>query len=239
KTLTDTESSSENEESVGDLLQKEQDEVEEEFDCPLSPVYILADLLSTNHHIEFNLNKESVRSILEEVIPKKKLNYSSVCGGYFTKLNGQITSPDIYIFPSSNYIATEKFLNTFLKKKFRSSPFQQLETIAPIGIIARKSIILSNGQNAEIYFTHINFHRNDNTKIQLMNTYDLQPCRIMYEYAKNKFYCSEWFARGGKMIYDERNPSQEFIQKYKTKGFVFEDNVYEPPNYDTKDINYI
>ena len=45
------------------------------------------------------------------------------------KVKGEISSPDIYIYPSSNYIATEKFLNTFLKKKFRATPFQPLVSL--------------------------------------------------------------------------------------------------------------
>lgn len=72
-----------------------------------------------------------------------------------------------------------------------------------------------------------------------MNTYDLQPCKIMYEFAKNKFFCSEWFARGGNMVYDDRNPPEEFIQKYKAKGFVFENNCYVPPDNFLTDINDI
>lgn len=57
----------------------------------------------------------------------------------------------------------------------------------------------------------------------------------MYSYGNNRIYCSEWFAYGGSMVYDDRTPSDEFLEKYYQKGFRFEDNFFTASN--TKKIN--
>lgn len=85
---------------------------------------------------------------------------------------------------------------------------------------------MKNKKNAYVYFTYVNFSRSNNHKIQLLNTYDLEPCKIMYYYGNNRIYCSEWFANGGNMIYDDRKPSEEFLKKYQQKGFQFENNFF-------------
>ncbi|RMZ96770.1 hypothetical protein BpHYR1_029345, partial [Brachionus plicatilis] len=42
---------------------------------------------------------------------------------------------------------------------------------------------------------------------------------IRFGSINNRIYCSEWFAYGGSMIYDDRTPSDEFLEKYYQKGF--------------------
>lgn len=78
------------------------------------------------YNIQFNLDKCDFRSIIEEIVVKEKLKFSCICGGYFTKLNGNKTTPDIYIFAGSNYNPKEEYLNTFLNDQFKKFKFDQL-----------------------------------------------------------------------------------------------------------------
>ena len=94
--------------------------------------------------------------------------------------------------------------------------------------MAKKMGRLSDGTNVFINFTHVNFPRSDNHKLQLMNTFDLEPCKIIYAYHNNRFFCGKWFENGGHIISDDRKPSVEFFNKYIQKGFNFPRNFFEP-----------
>lgn len=87
---------------------------------------IVSKELETKHKVEFNFDKLACRSILENVVKRESLKYSCIAGGYFTKLNGQITSPDIYIYTGRSFYPSIDFLNSFLNEEFRSIQFDQL-----------------------------------------------------------------------------------------------------------------
>lgn len=91
--------------------------------------------------------------------------------------------------------------------------------------MARKIIKLGD-KILFINFSYVNFPKSNNHRIQLLNTYDLEPCKIIYLYAKDSFYCSEWFYKGGSMIAEDHATSEEFLEKYRLKGFDFEDNIF-------------
>lgn len=87
------------------------------------------------YNIQFNLDKCDFRSVIEEIVVKEKLKFSCICGGYFTKLNGNKTTPDIYIFAGSNYNPKEEYLNTFLNDQFKKFKFEQLVSYSYFFII--------------------------------------------------------------------------------------------------------
>lgn len=69
-------------------------------------MFVSDDLINgEKHKIQFNVDKNDFRSIIEQIVVKEKLKFSCICGGYFTKLNGNKTTPDLYIFCDSNYNA--------------------------------------------------------------------------------------------------------------------------------------
>ncbi|CAF0807898.1 unnamed protein product [Brachionus calyciflorus] len=210
----------------------------EDFEYPQLSSGISIDLIDgEKYKIEFNFDKSNLRSIIKEVVAKDKLNSSCICGGYFTKLKRAITTPDIYIFDDSKYLPEEEYLNSFLNEQFREFRFDQLGTTAPLGIFAKKKVIMNDKKEANVYFTYIPFPKTCQAKSELLNTYDLEPCRIMYSYSDNLFYCSVWFTSGGNMIAENRKPSKEFLDKYYDKGFCFQDNVFNCSKGWSRDIN--
>ncbi|CAF0779622.1 unnamed protein product [Brachionus calyciflorus] len=212
----------------------------DDIDCFKLGIYISHDLIDRQRYqIEFNFERSNLRSIIEEIVVAEKVNFSCICGGYFTKLNGQVTTPDIYIFTGSNYNPKEEFLNNFLNIQFRDFEFDQLGTVAPQGVLAKKKVTMQNGKSAYVYFTYVYFSRSDNHKIQLLDTCDIEPCKIMYSYSNDLLYCSGWFANGGNILYDNRTPSTEFLEKYYQKGFRFPNNIFIPTSIDKRDINKI
>ena len=78
------------------------------------------------YQIEFHVDRTDFRNILEEVVVKPKVKFACIAGGYFTKLNREITTPDIYVFTGSNYNPTENYLNQFLNEPFRRFEFEEL-----------------------------------------------------------------------------------------------------------------
>ncbi|CAF0715774.1 unnamed protein product [Brachionus calyciflorus] len=207
-------------------------------DCPgTTLVEAISDDLISKYQIQFHFDKANLRSILEEVVINEKLKFSCICGGYFTKFNGQITSADIYIFTSNNYVQSEAYLNMFLNENFRRFDFKQLGTVAPPGVLAIKKVVLANGKQAVIHFTSINFPRSKNHRVQLLNTYDLESCKIIYSYNKNCLECSDWFFKGGSLISENKLPTQEFLNKYRQKGFRFVNNFFKPESNIYQDLN--
>ena len=61
-----------------------------------------------------------------------------------------------------------------------------------------------------------------------MNTFDLEPCKIMYAYPNDQFFCGKWFQNRENFISEDRKPNAEFINKYVQKGFNFNKNVFKP-----------
>ncbi|RNA20657.1 hypothetical protein BpHYR1_040384 [Brachionus plicatilis] len=194
-------------------------------DILLDHAQIVSKELETKHKIEFNFDKIECRRILEKIVNRDSLKYCCIAGGYFTKLNGQTTSPDIYIYTGRYFYPSIDFLNSFLNEEYREKSFDQLGFIAPQGVMARKTIIFDN-KEFFVNFSYVNFPKSTNHRIQLLGTYDLEPCKIIYLYAKNSFYCSEWFYKGGSMIAENHTPPDQFLQKYRQKGFHFEENVF-------------
>ncbi|CAF0716827.1 unnamed protein product [Brachionus calyciflorus] len=207
-----------------------------EDDCPSLGSIISQDFIS-KYHVEFNLDKTRFKQIIEEIATKDKLSFTCIAGGFFTKLHGQATEPDVYIFPGDDYIPTEEYLNTFLNEHFRYFNFKDLGKVAPKGVLAIKCVILQNGEKAKIYFTNVNFTRSLNHRVQFLNTYDLEPCKIIYLYSKNSLECSDWYIKGGNMITEKRNLNREFLDKYIQKGFRFENNCFERESEKIKDLN--
>ncbi|CAF0716831.1 unnamed protein product [Brachionus calyciflorus] len=207
-------------------------------DSPTLGQFISQDLI-TKYHVDFNFDKSYLKAIVEEVVVKEKLNFTCIAGGFFTKLNGNTSEPDIYIFPGGNYFPTEEYLNTFLNGEFKQINFRQLGTVSPQGILAIKDVTLKNGTKANVYFTYINFMRSQNHRVQLLNTYDLEPCKVIYFYENNLLECSRWFSEGGNMISEYRNPSMELINKYKNKGFRFYNNNFKTETNFLPNINDI
>lgn len=109
-------------------------------------------------------------------------------------------------------------INHFIKKG----------TVAPQAVLAIKSILLASGKQANVYFTYVNFPRSTNHRIQLVNTYDLECCKVIYIYSRNSFECSDWFKKGGNLISENRIPTHQFLDKYRQKGFQFENNFFKP-----------
>lgn len=100
--------------------------------------------------------------------------------------------------------------------------------IAPGGVVAKKQIKLKNNQKVNIYFTHIPFPKNDFYKYELLDLFEIQPSKIMYYGGNKQFYLNNWFSIGGSLVPENKNPSQEFINKYKKKGFDFEGDYFVP-----------
>lgn len=88
--------------------------------------------------------------------------------------------------------------------------------------------MLENDKQANVYFTYVNFTRSSNHRIQLVNTYDLECCKVIYTYQKNIIECSDWFLYGGNLISQNRIPTHQFLEKYRQKGFQFENNYFKP-----------
>ncbi|RMZ95026.1 hypothetical protein BpHYR1_053672 [Brachionus plicatilis] len=208
----------------------------EDFPDTILGSFISADFVD-KYGIEFDFDKSNLKSIIEEVVVHDKLRFSCVCGGYFVKSNSRAKNTDIYLYSGSDYLATEQYLNSFLNEKYRNFDFHQLGTVAPQGIIAKKTVILPDGKQAIVYFSYINFPKSTNHRIQLLNTFDLEPCKIIYLYAKNMLLCSQWYLGGGSMISENHNPSLDFVENYKKKGFLFENNVFVPQRNRYIDIN--
>lgn len=74
----------------------------------------------------------------------------------------------------------------------------------------------------------MNFSKSPNHRIHLVNTYDLECCKVIYTYNKNLIECSDWFENGGNLISENRLPTNEFLDKYREKGFRFENNYFKP-----------
>lgn len=74
----------------------------------------------------------------------------------------------------------------------------------------------------------MNFPNSSNQRTQLVNSYDLECCKIIYSYDKDIFECSDWFLKGGIVISKLRIPNQDLFEKFKKKGFNFENNCFKP-----------
>ncbi|RMZ94091.1 hypothetical protein BpHYR1_019705, partial [Brachionus plicatilis] len=104
--------------------------------------------------------------------------------------------------------------------------------VAPSGVVAKKKFKLKNDQSVSLYFTHIQFPKEDIYKYQLLDLFDLQPCKIMYFGGNRQFYLNNWFSIGGSIIPENKSPSKDFIDKYRKKGFDFEGDYFFPKSID-------
>ncbi|CAF0971499.1 unnamed protein product [Brachionus calyciflorus] len=195
---------------------------------------IVDDLISegNKYGLKFDFDKVACDEIIKKVVENEKIQFSAICGGFFTRHKDQDRkqqSVDIFIYDcQKHFITNEKHLNSFLKEPFKKIDFDDLGKISPSGIVAKKHFELENGQKVNVYFTHIAFPLNDSFKYELLDLFDLNPCKIMYYAGNKQFYLNNWFSIGGHIVPENKNPSHEFLSKYRRKGFNFEGDYFMP-----------
>lgn len=50
----------------------------------------------------------------------------------------------------------------------------------------------------------------------------------MYFGGNKQFYLNNWFSIGGSIIPENKNPTKEFTDKYRRKGFDFQGDYFFP-----------
>ena len=87
---------------------------------------ISKELLDSQSGIRFYFEKFRCKKIIEEVVLPEYSKLACISGGFFTKLNEDLSPPDIFIFAGEEYVPSEDYLNKFVKEPFCRDQFIEL-----------------------------------------------------------------------------------------------------------------
>ncbi|RNA07033.1 hypothetical protein BpHYR1_007981, partial [Brachionus plicatilis] len=77
---------------------------------------------SNQYGIKIDFDQKICDEILNEVLDKNKIQWSCICGGFFTE-PGSDRNADIFIYDGGkNFLNNEEYLNSFLNE-----PYQKIE----------------------------------------------------------------------------------------------------------------
>lgn len=183
--------------------------------------------------LNLELNKERCREVIEQYVKSDYRDRAGIGGGFFFE-NATHRQPhvDIYIFAGDRYCPTENDLNYML---ISSEGDFEKDTISPRGQMAEKNI----DNDTTIRFVSIDFPSSDDQVKQLLNTYEIELCKIFYAYNNNKLYCGDWFLNGGdfyshkpstwSVLNERRECLVDFLTRKKTAFYKTVD-IYTPVN---------
>lgn len=81
---------------------------------------------NNKYGIKIDFDKKKCDEILNEVFEKNKIQYSCICGGFFTEPSTEKTA-DIFVYDGGKkFQNNQEYLNSFLQEPFQKVEFDNL-----------------------------------------------------------------------------------------------------------------